>query len=527
MIIGSIMNNLGNNLMSLGHKEEAELEMKRSMSAEKYSRNASREKDDALSPLTTFDDVLDIDKDRNGQKNSSTKNVSPRPISPMKPKDDGAVDVSDATALQAAGAGAGQTILDAPTTPLKIGDENSRFPATSFQTPGQDVAAFSDDGMPEEEPRCSWWLIGTIIFVIGALLAFLSFGFAAQSLLAALESVQFVSNVIFSKYVHGIEVTRTMIIATCTICVGNIMVVIFSTHSSKILNTKQVTLLYHTNWYYHIYLGISGSVWFLMAGGFLYYKKKRLEGVIFWKHKILETLMYVIMATLLGAQVVLLAKALSMLMQLCIYDKNQFATAYASTLWAILVAWIVSAFAYVLLINYGLKLYNPAFFIPSLTVFFIIFTITSGGVFFYEFSGMSTIAMVFFAVGVLLIFVGVWNLAPTESTAAVVPVLDDPQIAEYKKTPGSPVYSTPEAAKLFPTPLSTASITAAEEILSEIEAVQSRIRTRSVEGLNASNHSVSKDTPGPKGKEENQLVGSGSSPRAKPAAKAKSSPTEA
>ena len=47
----------------------------------------------------------------------------------------------------------------------------------------------------EEKPKETWWLAGTVIFVFGALVVFLSFGFAAQSLLAALESVQVIASI--------------------------------------------------------------------------------------------------------------------------------------------------------------------------------------------------------------------------------------------------------------------------------------------------------------------------------------------
>lgn len=45
------------------------------------------------------------------------------------------------------------------------------------------------------------WQIGVVVFIIGNLANFISFGFAAQSLLAALGSVQFVSNVAFASIV--------------------------------------------------------------------------------------------------------------------------------------------------------------------------------------------------------------------------------------------------------------------------------------------------------------------------------------
>ena len=45
----------------------------------------------------------------------------------------------------------------------------------------------------------------------------------------------------------------------------------------------------------------------------------------------------------------------------------------------------MTAYLYCGLINTGLNLYPPAFFIPVQAVFFALFTIICGGIFFYEF----------------------------------------------------------------------------------------------------------------------------------------------
>ena len=45
--------------------------------------------------------------------------------------------------------------------------------------------------------------MGTGVFVLGSLLNFASYGFAAQSLLASLEAVQFVTNVAFGRLALG------------------------------------------------------------------------------------------------------------------------------------------------------------------------------------------------------------------------------------------------------------------------------------------------------------------------------------
>ena len=55
------------------------------------------------------------------------------------------------------------------------------------------------------------WVIGTIIFVSGSLLNFASYAFAAQSMLASLESIQFVTNLLFGKFMLGAHIVSLML----------------------------------------------------------------------------------------------------------------------------------------------------------------------------------------------------------------------------------------------------------------------------------------------------------------------------
>lgn len=65
------------------------------------------------------------------------------------------------------------------------------------------------------------WQAGIGLFAGGNVLNFVSFGFAAQSLLAALGSVQFVSNVVFARLVLKEAVTWRVICATALIVTGD------------------------------------------------------------------------------------------------------------------------------------------------------------------------------------------------------------------------------------------------------------------------------------------------------------------
>jgi|SaaInl74LU_5_DNA_1037368.scaffolds.fasta_scaffold31220_2 hypothetical protein len=68
------------------------------------------------------------------------------------------------------------------------------------------------------------WIVGTIIFVSGSLLNFASYAFAAQSMLASLESVQFVTNLIFGRLLLKAKITETMLAGTVLTVTGTVLV---------------------------------------------------------------------------------------------------------------------------------------------------------------------------------------------------------------------------------------------------------------------------------------------------------------
>lgn len=72
------------------------------------------------------------------------------------------------------------------------------------------------------------WYLGAFLLVAGSLVNFASFGFAPQSLLASLGSVQFISNVVFGKVILREIVTRRIIVGTVTIILGNTLTLCFS-----------------------------------------------------------------------------------------------------------------------------------------------------------------------------------------------------------------------------------------------------------------------------------------------------------
>ena len=101
-------------------------------------------------------------------------------------------------------------------------------------------------------------------------------GFTAQSLLAGLGSIQFITNVLCSSIILKHPVTTRVLYATFAIVVGNVLIVCFASHHSDQLTVDQLWLLYTDNQPYQIYCVILVILVLLL---YIYYKetKKRLR----------------------------------------------------------------------------------------------------------------------------------------------------------------------------------------------------------------------------------------------------------
>ena len=270
---------------------------------------------------------------------------------------------------------------------------------------------------------------GTLMFVFGALFTFAAFGFAAQSLLASLESVQFVANVIFAKLVHKEVISYKMIFATVSIIVGNTLVVIFSHHGLYLFTGHDIVYLYETNTSYQIYLGCALFIFLMSQYTYHKYREARFKlGKLYWNHVFIEPFAYVISSTIIGTLAVLNSKCLSMLIQVSVRGiSNEFSQA---TVYVVLVTWGLLVAFWLRRMDLGLELYPPLFIIPVLQVFFVLFAILCGGIYFNEFLMFSTEQWIGFIIGVTMILLGVYGLTPDNVDilnfgSKVVPVDND------------------------------------------------------------------------------------------------------
>ncbi|KAL7528360.1 hypothetical protein ACHAXR_002401, partial [Thalassiosira sp. AJA248-18] len=258
------------------------------------------------------------------------------------------------------------------------------------------------------------WVVGTIIFVSGSLLNFASYAFAAQSMLASLESVQFVTNLIFGKFMLGAHVTQTMMAGTCLTVTGTVMAVQFSAKETLDLDTNDIKKLYH-NPAYLSYLSIMGVM--IVVLHILYRKlderRKANQPV---KHSdVLLPCIYSVSSALFGTQSVVQAKVLAEL--LAVHgngDENIFKSWFT---YLTLVIWILTVIVWLKRLNDALKMFNPLFIIPLLQCSFIFFAVVSGGIFFQEFNSFEWNQWLGFWFGIVVMFSGLVLLTPKPNSS--------------------------------------------------------------------------------------------------------------
>lgn len=274
------------------------------------------------------------------------------------------------------------------------------------------------------------WIIGTVVFVSGSLLNFASYAFAAQSMLASLESIQFVTNLLFGKFLLGTHVTRQMYFGTFLTVFGTIVAVQFSSKVTLDLNTAEIKELY-LNPIYMIYLCAMVMSLFLLDMIYRYYEQRQSIVTSLKYTKIMLPLTYSIWSALFGTQSVVQAKVLAEL--LAVQSTGQEDIFHSWFTYFTILLWLGTVVVWLKRLNDALSIFDPIFIIPMLQCSFIFFAIVSGGIFFKEFNEFTSGQWFGFCFGVLIMFCGLMLLTPSEIDT-IEYTRDDTEMSEIKET---------------------------------------------------------------------------------------------
>lgn len=278
----------------------------------------------------------------------------------------------------------------------------------------EESEAFEEDGdsSTTKKPTTMFnskniWVLGLTIFCLGCLINFASFAFAAQSLLAALGTVQFVSNVFFAKFVLGEVLTLRIVVATAIIVGGLLLAILFSNHASESYTSGDLIDLYTPG--YFLFLIILIIILAIVHAVYVVYTHHEEAGTPLQGNGIIRPVTYSLVSALVGTQSVLQSKCFAELVKATVNGDNQFNQGF---IYFVIINFVCGLSFWLYRMNMALKMFDGLIIIPLLQVFWTTCAILQGGVFFQEFLKFSHIQSFFFLLGVFIVFVGVFLLTP-------------------------------------------------------------------------------------------------------------------
>jgi magnesium transporter len=260
------------------------------------------------------------------------------------------------------------------------------------------------------------WKIGMSIFVIGSLVNFASFAFAAQSLLAALGTVQFISNVFFAKFILKEELTPRIIMATTVIIVGLIMAITFSNHSTQLYTTQDFIDMYTPE--YLLFMTFVVVLLLMSHAAYMVYTVNEDVGSPLPGNHLIRPVTYAMVSATVGTQSVLQSKCLAELIKATFEGENQFNKLFV---YVIIAIFALGLSFWLYRMNAALKKFDGLLIIPLLQVFWTTSAIVQGGVYFQEFVKFTRAQTIGFSIGVIIVFIGVYFLTPQPREDELLP----------------------------------------------------------------------------------------------------------
>ena len=258
------------------------------------------------------------------------------------------------------------------------------------------------------------WIAGFALFKISNWTNFAAYGFGSQSVLSALASVQFVSNLVFGGAFLGERPTGRMVLGTLLIVCGILFVILFSNTSSNQDYVMQDLLELYRSPVYIVYITLLSMIG---AGAYYAYRKLQREGErlgpggIKLPEPIAKPLCFSLYSAIIGTQSVTFSKMFVELIRSNFSPDYPPQAGYFLT-WVFLVGLIVCGIFWDKQLNAGLREFDALVIVPMMQAFWTMLTIINGGVYFQEFQQMSPKGAAMFVVGVVVVLAGMMSVVP-------------------------------------------------------------------------------------------------------------------
>ncbi|KAL6899131.1 hypothetical protein ACP4OV_005789 [Aristida adscensionis] len=315
----------------------------------------------------------------------------------------------------------GSVAINFGTNLLKLGHDQKEKLSAINNSEG------NDKFVPKSVMHFQTWRIGILFFAVGNCLNFMSFAYAAQSLLAALGSIQFVSNIAFAYFVLNKSISVKVVVATTFIVFGNVFLVSFGNHQSPgefadstiilIVYTPEQLVAKYSNLVFVLYCM---SLVFVVA--FNHYLYRSGETILsnsskdtgtYWRTML--PFSYAVVSGAIGSCSVLFAKSLSNMLRLTMSSRYQFHSWFT---YSILLLFLCTAGFWMARLNEGLSLFDAILIVPMFQIAWTFFSICTGFVYFQEYQVFDTLRIIMFVLGMTFVFIGISLLAPDDNKAA-------------------------------------------------------------------------------------------------------------
>lgn len=266
------------------------------------------------------------------------------------------------------------------------------------------------------------------MFALGTAMSFGAFKFAAQSLLSGLGSVQFLSQVFFSRFILHEKIEKYAYAGVGLIIGGCTFIVIFGAHDTKNYKPEELAALYGRSEYVCYMLGAGFLACFVsLAYSIMKQRIMRARGLARFdiskasvRERQILAVFFSVKSALFGSQAVVLAKSLSMLLIQALHPNPAYSNPLLSyQTYFIILGFVASATYWVTRLNHGLRLFEAVYLIPMMQICWILFSTVAGGIYYEEFIGFGRREYGAYAVGFICVLVGVAMLCPRDDTKSL------------------------------------------------------------------------------------------------------------
>ena len=263
----------------------------------------------------------------------------------------------------------------------------------------------------EKKPRIFW--VGTAIFAIASILNFVAFGFAPAAVLAPLESVQFVSNLMFARFVNKEHVSLRMCAGSGLVITGTIVAIVVGPSSVAKLSIADLKALWIEPAWIGYLVGVAAAFTACMVVH-MHYQRQLDAGRKLRGYRVVLPFTFALSSAFVGSQAVVHAKTMSELVEL-VFTIGPLGLLSSWFFYFACVLLFATMGMWLYRLNAALGKYDPLFIIPLLQANYILFSTVTGGIYFKEFAELTVFSAAMFGLGVAIMFVGLYLLAPVTS----------------------------------------------------------------------------------------------------------------